>query len=301
MSKYIAVIPLSAITRISLVEAGDQETMLYRFTSHEVQLVTADLTGTTPVSVTGNVRYLDADTTVLHYLGCNTARAPLDDPAVRRCLSDGINRAHLVSAFLSSHAVPTQFPVSPRSPLYPEGLEELYSLADFSADAAALDLSGRTLTLLVNQENAFKVAVAGQIAEAYTAAGIPVTVEALPWEAYTAALAAGDFDLYYGEVKLSADWDLSELLGTGGALNYGGWADPWTDQLLEAFASAADREAPLEQLCRRLRDQAPLLPIAFKSTSVLVQANVVENLEPTAGEPFYNLAACTIRLRSAEP
>ena len=29
-------------------------------------------------------------------------------------------------------------------------------------------------------------------------------VLALPWEEYTAALAAGDFDLYYGEVKLTA-------------------------------------------------------------------------------------------------
>ena len=286
------------VDRISLVEASDQETMLYRFTSHEVQLVTADLTGTTPVSVTGNVRYLDADTTILHYLGCNTARAPLDDPAVRRCLWSGIDRSHLVSAFLSSHAVAAQFPVSPRSPLCPLRLETAYSLADFTAavDETAFS-SHRTLTLLVNQENAFKVAAAQEIAENFTAAGVSVTVRALPWEDYTAALAAGNFDLYYGEVKLSADWDLTALLGTGGALNYGGWADPQTDQLLADYAAATDRAAAMERLCRHLREQAPILPIAFKSTSVLVQANVVEGLEPTMAEPLYNLTACTIHLR----
>ena len=286
------------VDRISLVEAGDQETMLYRFTSHEVQLVTADLTGTTPVSVTGNVRYLDADTTVLHYLGCNTARAPLDDPAVRRCLGSGLDRSHLVSAFLSSHAAASQFPVSPRSPLYPAQLEEPYSLADFTAAAEALDRSTRrTLTLLVNEENAFKVAAAREIAENFTAAGIAVTVRALPWAEYTAALAAGNFDLYYGEARLSADWDLSALVGTGGALNYGGWSDPQTDQLLAEYAAAADRAAALERLCRHLGEQAPILPIAFKSTSVLVQANVVEGLDPTAAEPFYNLTDCVIHLR----
>ena len=286
------------VDRIALVEASDQETMLYRFSSHEVHLVTADLTGTTPVSVTGNIRYLDADTTILHYLGCNTTRAPLDDPAVRRCLWSGIDRSHLSSAFLSSHAVASQFPVSPKSPLYPLQLEESYSLADFTAAAAEVEISThRTLTLLVNQENSFKVAAAQEIADNFSAAGISVTVQALPWEEYTAALAAGNFDLYYGEAKLSSDWDLSALVGTGGSLNHGRWADPQTDQLLSEYAAATDRSAAMERLCRHLRDQAPILPIAFKSTSVLVQADVVEGLVPTMAEPFYNLTSCVIHLR----
>ena len=288
------------VDRIALVEAGDQETMLYRFSSHEVQLVAVDLIGTSPVSVTGNVTYLDADTTVLHYLGCNTARAPLDDPALRSCLWSGINRSHLVSAFLSSHGTASQFPVSPASPLYPSALEETYSLAAFSDALEELGLSSsRTLTLLVNEENSFKVSAAQEIADTFTAAGLPVTVRALPWEEYAAALAAGNFDLYYGEVRLSADWDLSALLGTGGSLNYGGWADPQTDQLLAAFSAATDRTAAMEDLCAYLRQQAPILPICFKSTSVLVQADVVEGLEPTAAEPLYNFPACTVRLRDA--
>lgn len=288
------------VDRIALVEAGDQETMLYRFSSHEVQLVAVDLIGTSPVSVTGNVTYLDADTTVLHYLGCNTARAPLDDPALRSCLWSGINRSHLVSAFLSSHGTASQFPVSPASPLYPSALEESYSLAAFSDALEELGLSpSRTLTLLVNEGNSFKVSAAQEIADTFTAAGLPVTVRALPWEEYTAALAAGNFDFYYGEVRLSADWDLSALLGTGGSLNYGGWADPQTDQLLAAFSAATDRTAAMEDLCAYLRQQAPILPICFKSTSVLVQADVVEGLEPTAAEPLYNFPACTVRLRDA--
>ena len=52
--------------------------------------------------------------------------------------------------------------------------------------------------------------------------------------ATNAALAAGKFDLYYGEVKLTADWDLRSLLATGGALNYGGYSDAALDSLLAA-------------------------------------------------------------------
>lgn len=284
--------------RIALVEAADQDTMLYRFTSRDVQLITADLTGTSPISVTGDISYTETDTAIFQYIGCNVTRQPLDDPALRRALWMGTNRSRIVSAFLSGHGDAAQFPVSPASPLYPTDLERSYSRDDLTT---ALNLSsytgGRTLTLLVNGENSFKTSVANELAESFTAAGIAVSVRILPWEEYTAALAAGNFDLYYGEVRLSADWDLSALLSTGGALNYGGWSNETTDRLLAAYASASDRAAAMKNLCRHLQEQAPIIPVCFKSTSVLTQSGVLENLTSTAAEPFYGLTDCTVHLR----
>lgn len=284
--------------RIALVEASDQETMLYRFTSHDVQLITADLIGTNPIGATGSIAYQDADTTILQYIGVNTTREPLDNAAFRKALSAGIPRSNLVSALLSGHGQPTSLPISPVSPLYPADYEERYSAADFaSALTASAYTADRSLALLVNTENSFKVSVANEIAAAYSSAGVPVTVRALPWEAYLTALTAGEFDLYYGEVKLTADWNLSSLLGTEGALNYGGWTDPLTDQLLAAYASATDRTTAMDRLCDRFLSQTPILPICFKASSVLMQSDVLENLTPTMAEPFYNLTECTVHLR----
>lgn len=285
--------------RIALVEAADQDTMLYRFTSRDVQLITADLTGISSISITGNVSYQDTDTTILQYIGCNVTRAPLDTPAFRRALGIAANRSRIVSAFLSGHGNPAQFPVSPSSPLYPTELDRSYSRDDLTA---ALNLSsytaGRTLTLLVNEENSFKTSVAKYLAESLTSAGIAVSVKILPWEEYTAALAAGNFDLYYGEVRLSADWDLSPLLASGGALNYGGWSNENTDRLLTVFSSTGDRTAAMNALCRHLQEQSPIIPVCFKSTSVLTQTGVLENLVSTAAEPFYGLTDCTVHLRN---
>ena len=288
------------VDRILLTEAADWDTMLYRFTTHDVQLITADLTGISPINATGNTSYLDANTTILQYLGCNTARAPLDNAAFRKALASGFNRTYIVSAFLSGHGTAAQFPVSPVSSLYPSALEERYSRDSFTAALAASGYtSGRTLSLLVNQENSFKVSVAQYLADTFSSAGVPVEVNALPWEEYTAALAAGNFDLYYGEVRLTADWNLTSLLGSGGSLNYGHWSDPQMDQLLSAYASAADRASAMQNLCAYLRNQAPILPICFKFTSVLMQNDVVEGLTPTMMEPFYNLTDCTIHLQSS--
>lgn len=286
--------------RIFLEEAADQDTMLYRFTSRDVQLITADLTGVSPISVTGDISYQDTATTVFQYIGCNVSRPPLDDPTFRRALWAGINRDRIVSAFLSGHGDAAQFPVSPVSPLYPADLEQDYSLENLSTALSQSGYSGdRSLTLLVNSENSFKTAVAAHLAESFTAAGIPMTVRTLPWEEYAAALAAGDFDLYYGEVRLRADWDLSTLLSTGGALNHGGWSSEETDRLLAAFAGANDRAAAMKSLCRHLQSQAPILPVCFKSTSVLTQTGVLENLASTASQPFYGLADCTVHLRKS--
>lgn len=288
------------VERIGLSAAADQDAMLYQFTSHDVQLMTADLTGTAPVSVTGSISFQDADTTILQYLGFNTQRAPFDSAALRRALGRGLDRESLVSAFLSGHGAAAQAPISPVSALYPSSLDEVYSYDAFAeAMSAAGYASGasRSVTLLVNSENSFKVSAAQAIAQALSVFDLSVEVQSLPWEEYTAALAAGRFDLYYGEVRLTADWDLSPLLSPGGSLNYGGWANPQTEQLLTAFASAQDRAAAAEALCAHLREQSPIVPLCFKSTSVLVQTGVAENLRPTMANPFYAFSSCAIHLR----
>ena len=283
------------VERISLSETN-QDAMFYRFNSHDVHLITADLTGSAAVSVTGNVGCYDAPTTVMQYVGINTTR--LTDAALRQALWQGFDRASVISAYLSGHGTAAQFPIAPASALYPGDLETAYSMDGFRAALAACkSLPERTLSLLVNEENSFKVSIARFIAESFTAAGVSVELRVLPWEEYTAALAAGDFDLYYGEVRLTADWDLTALLGSRGAMNYGGWANAYTDQLIAALAAAGDRAAAMESLCVHLKTQAPLIPVCFKSLSVLTQAEVVEHLSPTAAEPFYDLSGCVVHLK----
>ena len=288
------------LEEIILSPAGDRDAMLYQFTSHDVQLIVCDLTGTETVTAVGNVSFQDADTTVLQYLGFNTQRAPFDNAALRRALGLGINRSSLTSAFLSGHALAAQFPVSPVSSLYPQELETVYSYDAFASAMAAAGYatgsSSRTVTLLVNEENSFKVSAAQALASALSVFDLKIQVSALAWEEYTAALAAGNFDLYFGEVKLTADWNLTSLLSSGGALNYSRWADPQMDTLLVQYATAQDRASAMKSLCSYLTSQSPILPICFKRTSVLYQTGTIENLKPTASNPFYNLTDCTIHL-----
>jgi len=287
------------VQRIGLLACQDADAVRYQFTSHSIQLISADLTGSTPVSTTGSFSFQDADTTILQYVGFNTRRTLFADAAVRKALSLGIDRENLVSANLSGHGKAAQFPVSPASALYPSDLESKYAYTSFQEALAAAGLTSgkeRSVTLIVNSENSFKVSVAQSIAASLSDSDLNVTVRQLSWTDYVAALHSGSYDLYLGEVKLTADWDLRPLLATGGSLNYGGFSDATLDLLLAEYNASGDQKAAMNAVCAYLKKQAPILPICFKSVSVLTQAGVVDGLNPTAANPFYELEKCSIHL-----
>ena len=272
------------------------------FTSRQVQLCSFDLTGLSPLSFTGDVVCTDVPDTSFHFVGFNCSNPLLADPLVRRALAAGVPRDQLVQGLLSGHARATQFPVSPVSPVYPQDLEETYRYEEFAAAMAAAGLDSgeetHTLTMIVNQENSFKVSAARYLAETLSDFDLTVELEILSWEDYSQALERGDFDLYYGEVKMTADWNMENLVGTGGSLNYGGFSDPELDALLSTLSAAQDREAVCRTLCARLKEQMPILSICFKDYSVLTHEGVVEGLAPTAANVFQNLDQWTIHLDS---
>ena len=157
----------------------------------------------------------------------------------------------------------------------------------------------RTVTMIVNGENAYKVSMAREIAESLSRYDLQVNLSVLPWEQYLYALQSGNFDLYYGEVKLTADWDISSLVLLGGSLNYGGYSNDNTTKLLSAYLTAADdskRAEAMDALCRHLAAQAPFLPVCFKNISVLLPSGAVEAITPTAANPFYNMTAWKVNL-----
>ena len=181
-----------------------------------------------------------------------------------------------------------------------------YSLDSYRS---AMETAGYTsgeksvsVTMLVNEENSFKVSMARKLASDLSQYDVKIDVKTLPYEDYLAALKAGDFDLYYGECKLTADWDLSPLLSPGGALNYGGVRDTQLETLLTAFRTASEgegRQTAARELCSYLKEQAPLVAVCFKSNSVLLPEGAVKNdIHPTVSDPFADFQDWQLNMKS---
>ncbi len=284
------------LERIELRAVKDDDTASYLFSSREVHLLAADLTGGAGDLRSANTTITDYATANMIYLGFNTQRAPLSDADVRAAIAALIDRDTVATGYLAGHAEAARFPLSPRAALYPA---ELASSLASPALSAALEAAGvtqdrpRTLTVLVSETDSFKVSIAEYLSRALTDGALTVTVRALPWSDYLTALQNGNFDLYLGEVRLTADWNTSSLIASGGALNYGGYADEQCDALLAAFL-ADETAQTANALCRRLAQSAPIAPIAFKTASVLTPEGLIDGLNPTVSTPFYRLSDWTV-------
>ncbi len=286
------------LARIALVGAKSTDAVSYLFSSYDVHLLTADLTGALPSVSLSGVDVTDAPGAGLLYLGFNTARPLTGNAALRRAMGLAIDRTVVAGAFLAGHATAAQFPISPHCALYPAALEAAYSSSDYADALAALfpdAAQPQELTLLVNEENAFKRSAAEYLCRQLSSQAFTLTVRPLPWAEYLSALQNADFDLYLGEVRLLPDWDCTPLIGTNGALNYGAYTDETTDALLAAFLSNETPETA-RALCARLAQESPILPLAFKSVSVLTPADLINGLSPTASNPFYDFSRWTLRL-----
>ena len=276
---------------LKTVERSDD--LLSSFASGDIGLVDVDLMGTNSLGYSGSYEVWDYATTDLLYLGFNTQKGLCQRAEVRQALARAVDRDSIVQVDFARHAAAAALPVHPGSPLYdPTAAQALsYDPDEAVARLEQLRLTGRSLTLLVNSENSAKVAAAQRIAYQLESAGLEVTLSRLSFEDYTAALAAGNFDLYLGEVVLTADFDLSPLLSSAGALNYGGWRDSQGDVLLSAMQSASgdQRKTAAQALFAYLGEQAPIAPICFKNGSVLTQWGRLSGLAPVRGDVFAQL------------
>ena len=153
-----------------------------------------------------------------------------------------------------------------------------------------------SLTFVAPSDNSTRAAAAEHLAGSLTDLGIQVDLQLLPWDDYITALEKGDFDLYLGEVKLIADFDLTALITAGGSLNYGGYADAEAATLLQAYraASGHGRDLSARRLYERLAEEPPFGVICFKNWSVLTQWSRISGLTPTQQNVFYGFANWSI-------
>ena len=104
----------------------------------------------------------------------------------------------------------------------------------------------------------------------------------------TRALQNGEYDLYYGEVKLCNDWDLSKLLVPGEALNYGNVQDGTLTAYLQTFL-ASDAESigiNTEALYSYLTQTAPIVAVCFERMQVLYHRGALTTINPTQDNIF---------------
>ena len=235
-------------------------------------------------------------TTVMQYVGFNTNSDVFSHSAIRAAVTFAIDRETIVAKDLGGFAEATSLPAPPNSPYYDAGLA-----ADFDLDLAAfwalmeeaqaedytddglldvyVDGYPETVggTMIVSAGSAQRVETANRIAAALNDLGMEITVQAMDEEEYRNALRYGNFDLYYGEVRLSPTYDLGIFFREGGDAAYGGLANSTTYNLCAAML---ENSGNAYDLYKRVMEQGYFCPVLYKTYALYATRGSVQSLSP---------------------
>ena len=306
------------LVEIKLLECAEYE-LAELFDGGDLSLLWDDPSDTFDIILNrhNEVRYYD--TTTLQYIGFNARSVVLADADVRRAIGSSINRQYITDTIMSGLPLAAPLALSPAYRLYDLRWEEVVidplkemsalliraGLEDFDNDSFLEYPDGFggffkiALDFIVNINNAYKVKTAHKIADTLRLYGFEIIVRELSWEDFQDALKTGTFDMYYGEISLSADFDLSPLLLPKSPHDYGltGNEDfrPFIEDFLSAQTDAEERRAA-ELLCDEINLKAPFVPILYKKYAVYSPIGAISGAAPSQSGVFNDFAQWKIDL-----
>ena len=166
--------------------------------------------------------------------------------------------------------------------------EEADPEASPTTSEKADELAYNSITLLVQSGNLYRETAAKETAEDLTEAGFTVTLKSYDQEEFEAALLSSEWDIYYGEVMLRPDFDLSALLELDGSLNYGSFTGP--TELFSLMDSAKENGGNSYDLYEYIMERGYLCPVLFINNAVFTTRGVFTGLNPSPDALFYQIS-----------
>ncbi len=311
--RHAAELPLDTIY---LHDYMDPTERITAFEEGRLDLVTNDPAGMYNLGYGGAKETRYYDTTNLHYIGFNTRSNYFQTYLTRCAVSYLLDRDYLVKNLMHGSADIAVLPCHPRSSLYDAGYAESVrydpemaarlfqegGVEDLDDDGALEVLvTGIVVELrvkfVVNTDSAVKVLAARRLTEELNSLGITTSLYELGWEEYIYALASGDFDLYYGEMRLGPDWNLRPLFEVPNAasqreglwgLNYARTTDLRYGELYNDYLAADETERydRFQEAARYVVDSGLILPLCFERREILTHRDAVSGIHPTQYDLF---------------
>lgn len=249
-----------------------------------------------------------ADRSYTHVIW-NLQRPVFADPRVRRALAMAIDRETLIDVVYDGYATPSVGPVLSKMwafhhdlekiPYDPDGALKLLAEAGWteSTDGARLESNGEPLTfeILAPSESEVRQDVALMIERDLGRIGIKVTPRFVEWGAVQAALDGGQFDAFINRWLEPTQVDLEEIWHSVPpdvpTFNYGHYANPEVDRLLEEAAAAPDFETQKPLLDRIQELIVADQPYAFlvENTRLTALNSRVKNADINDATLFFNI------------
>lgn len=220
----------------------------------------------------------DCESGVFNYIGFGIFSMVFDTPQMRAALTYAVDRDTLAEDYYRGFGKSASVPASPLSPYYSQNLAEQYAFNPDKFTQTVKDCAkeGAAVIFLVNSEDSLRVRSARFVAQQLTQCGLVVTMKEVSGNTYMNALKNGEYDLYMGQTKLSANMDLSAFFSSSGALRYGA-ADT---QAYTLCLQALENHGNYYTLHQTVMENGLLCPVLFCSRAVYASRGLITNLTP---------------------
>ena len=289
--------PLVSFDEIALTESTTSADVRDNFEYQTVNMVLTDPNSSAFAGFHNDYELWNEETTIMQYIGYNMASPVFSNYGLRGAITYAIDRESIVEQTLGGFAAASTLPCSPNSRYYDVKLANSFaydvgSYYDQLASASIEDATGDGVldvyvpskgysvpvegTMLVCSSSYIRVQAANEAARMLNELGFNITVKSMEYTEYKQALLLGEFDLYYGEVRLSPNFDLSPFFGATGTLNYGELSD---STMMNLCSMALVNSGNTYNLYKRVCERGYITPILFKSYALYTTRGAVT--EPT--------------------
>ncbi|MBQ3192586.1 MAG: hypothetical protein IJO21_05415 [Oscillospiraceae bacterium] len=240
------------------------------------------------------------------YIGCNILYSDhFEDGTLRTFLTYGINREALAQEAYNGLVETITLPCAPTESYYSNYLAKNYEYdaLKFISKLAGYRIPQKKeggddqLVLLVNSADSARVRIARQIAKDLTEMGLPCATLESSGSNFKNIIVAGNYDIYLGMTRLSANMDLSEFFRPYGEMSRGGLQH---ETLYEMCLNSLQDYGNYYNLYQKLAEDGRIIPVMFGYYNVYAERGLMPDLAPSRDNVFYysmgkTMEACEIQ------
>lgn len=286
---------IPSIGTIRLTQVPENSTLETLVDTGELDFCYSDLSSGSAKITYSPVRYIYLNNFV--FLGVNSASVNLKLPDLRRAVAYAIDRQDIVESgfqgFARSATVP--FNTSWTEVSKAKAASSISFYADtvkagelFEKYGAGTEENMIYMTLICPDSNSFLRNAAGVVAKQLGQYSVTVTVELLNADDYIAALEAGNYDLYMGEIKIPRTMDLSAFFTAEGAASYG--IDLAGTRSAEVYFKYRSGDLSLNDFLTVFTEELPFIPLCFRNGRMCCTTDIENTVGTSEGRLFGDIA-----------
>lgn len=314
---------------VYLQEYTTQDAIISAFEDSLIDVVINDPSSYTNLGYASTNETHTYATTNLHFVAWNEESTLGQFANFRYAMQYAFDREYL-ETLLKGNAVASSVPMYPTCDIYPTELAnsirynmdtcmtvlENAGIRDYDEDGLLEYMSGSPqdieLTLILCSDSSAKAGIANRFAQDMASIGLTINVKELTWTDYIKALTRDyekdekeiDYDLYYGEVRLRNNFDLTELLqvrtedNETSNINFTNTRDTNYLVYIENYlmASDNDRARRYEELCSYIIANGSFISIGFEKQQIITHRGVIKGLKTNMGNPFMGITEWEVNL-----